>query len=178
MFLMLCWFRNSIVINTFYNRVSKDNCGRDFSFRLTTDLPWSMSICHLTSLFSDSLSLLSVVTCNASKRYGESNCGIFFKSLILAAFLGAKSYLSPLSEWLFSPADSFTLCDLEPTTNNFNSIISAYRFSVSVIVCSFWCLSRFCDLLQVGMHDKLTDFEITWVSFIFKGGVSSKEFNI
>ena len=43
---------------------------------------------------------------------------------------------------------------------------------------SFLCLFSFCDLVLLGMHDKLADFEITRVSFIFNAGVSSEDFDI
>ena len=61
---------------------------------------------------SDSLSLSSVVIRNASKRFGETNCGRLFNGLILTVFLGIKNYCFPLLKWLFCLAVSFTVWSL------------------------------------------------------------------
>ena len=46
---------------------------------------------------------------NGSKQFEGTNHGILFNGLILAAILGVKNHLSPLSEWLFCLAVSFTV---------------------------------------------------------------------
>ena len=47
-----------------------------------------------------------------------------------------------------------------------------------MIVCSLLFLFRFYDLVLLGMHDKLAEFEITGVLFTFSASVLSEGFDI
>ena len=128
------------------------------------------SVSFRFNYFSDSLSLLSIVTRNSSKH--SMIVSLLANSCFKNSIWSNKFLIKNLSHLSF---DLFSTMQIWSTINDFKAIISARRFSVSVIVCSFWCLSSFCDLMLLGMHDKLADFEITEVLFAFRACVSQEE---